>query len=168
MSHVATMARLSSENGLRSYLSSGRSRGVPWVPWNPSFEGLPSKILCANILRTLLSHWSYALQVHSSNNACVLTQFSCIKNSTCACPRCTYILPEACGNHRDNMSEASERTKARFYPCIAPSAARDGNMLSVYESASFPALYTDDQLLCSLCGPKWSHTFNAAGFKHNN
>ena len=20
--------------------------GVPWVPWNPSFEGLSSKILC--------------------------------------------------------------------------------------------------------------------------
>ena len=25
--------------------------GVPWVLWNPSFEGLPSKILCANVLR---------------------------------------------------------------------------------------------------------------------
>ena len=24
--------------------------GVHWVPWNPSFEGLPSKILCANVL----------------------------------------------------------------------------------------------------------------------
>ena len=24
--------------------------GVQWVPWNPSFEGLPSKILCANVL----------------------------------------------------------------------------------------------------------------------
>ena len=21
--------------------------GVPWVPWNPAFEGLPSKLLCA-------------------------------------------------------------------------------------------------------------------------
>ena len=33
--------------------------GVHWVPWNPSFEGLPSKILCANVLtlelRTLAS-----------------------------------------------------------------------------------------------------------------
>ena len=28
------------------------------VPWNPSFEGLPSKILCANVLPTLRSHWS--------------------------------------------------------------------------------------------------------------
>ena len=35
--------------------------GVHWVPWNPSFEELPSKILCANILRTRRSHWSYAL-----------------------------------------------------------------------------------------------------------
>ena len=23
--------------------------GVPWVPWNSSFEGLPLKILCANV-----------------------------------------------------------------------------------------------------------------------
>ena len=29
------------------------------VPWNPSFEGLPSNILCVNVLRTLHSHWSY-------------------------------------------------------------------------------------------------------------
>ena len=31
--------------------------------WNPSFEGLPSKILllCENVLHTLCSHWSYAL-----------------------------------------------------------------------------------------------------------
>ena len=40
--------------------------GVPWVLWNPSFEGLPSKILFANILRRLCSHWSYALWLHSS------------------------------------------------------------------------------------------------------
>ena len=156
--------------------SSGGSRGVPWVPWNPSFEGLPSKLLCANILCTLLSHWSYALQVHSSNNACVSTQFSCIKNLTCACPRCTYILPEACGNHRYNMSEASERTKAKVFPrltwmtsCFAASVAQSGvTQLGMaicyqYESASFPAPYTDDRLLCSLCGPKWGHAFNATG-----
>ena len=30
--------------------------GVQWVPWNPAFEGLPSKILCANVLLTLRSH----------------------------------------------------------------------------------------------------------------
>ena len=104
------------------------------------------------------------------------------------------------------MSEASEQIKA--YLCIAPSAARDGDIsleptLSVldfvsqlwrktdfspklrnkirngkrgfeamaicywYESAYFPAPYIDNQLLCSLC-PKWSHTFNSAGFKHNH
>ena len=40
--------------------------GVPWVLWNPSFEGLPSKILFANVLCTLRSHWSYALRFHSS------------------------------------------------------------------------------------------------------
>ena len=34
--------------------------GVPWVPRNPTFEGLPLKILCANVLCTLRPHWSYA------------------------------------------------------------------------------------------------------------
>ena len=37
--------------------------GVPWVPWNPSLDGLPSKILCAKVVRTLRTHWSYALQL---------------------------------------------------------------------------------------------------------
>ena len=36
------------------------------------------------------------------------------------------------------------------------------------ESAHFPAPYADNQLLCSLCGPKRSHAFNSAGSKHNN
>ena len=33
------------------------------------------------------------------------------------------------------------------------------------ESAYFPAPYVDNQLFCSLCGPKQSHAFNSAGFK---
>ena len=73
---------------------------VPYVPWNPSFEGLPSKILCANVACILRSHLSYSLQLQfSSNNTRVSTR---IKNSTHAWPACTYILPEARGNHRDN------------------------------------------------------------------
>jgi len=39
--------------------------------------------------RTLPSHWSYALQLHSSNTAHV-SPHSCIKNSTCAWPTCTH------------------------------------------------------------------------------
>ena len=35
----------------------------------PLLKGCLRKILCANVLRTLRSHWSYALQLHSSNNA---------------------------------------------------------------------------------------------------
>ena len=38
---------------------------------------------------TLRSHWSYALQLHSSNNARV-SPHSCIMNSTRAWPTCTY------------------------------------------------------------------------------
>ena len=46
-------------------LYSGGSRGGPCVPWNPSFEGLPSKILTLEP----------ALQLHSSNNARVSAFF---------------------------------------------------------------------------------------------
>ena len=88
--------------------------GVHWVPWNPSFEELPSKILCANILRTRRSHWSYALQLHNSNNPRVSAQN--IKNSTCAWPMF-------------RVKRASE-LQQRFYSCNTPSAAKDGNMLS--------------------------------------
>ena len=42
---------------------------VPWVPWNSSFDGLPSKILWANLLHSLRSHWICALQLPSSNNS---------------------------------------------------------------------------------------------------
>ena len=38
----------------------------------------------------------------------------------------------------------------------------------LYESTYFPTPYADNQLLCSLCGPKWSHAINSVGFKHNN
>ena len=37
-----------------------------------------------------------------------------------------------------------------------------------YESAYFPTPYADNQLLCSLCDPKWSHASDSAGSKHNN
>ena len=73
--------------------------GVHWVPWNPSFEELPSKILCANIQRTRRSHWSYALQLHISNNARVSTSLSRIRRAHGLCSRI--------------MSEASERIKAK-------------------------------------------------------
>ena len=64
----------------------GGGGGFQWVPWNPSFEGLPSKILCANILQ-LRTLDVPALELH--------------------------------------------KLKRRFYSRIAPSAARDGDMLSV-------------------------------------
>ena len=81
---------------------------VPWVLWNFSFEGLPSKILCANVLRTLRSHWSYALQLHSSNNARV-SPHSCIKNSTRAWPTCTY---------NERSEQANYKAKVLFMHCF--------------------------------------------------
>ena len=98
---------------------------------DPSFEGLPSKILCANVLRTLRSHWSYALQLHSSNNARV-SPHSSIKYSIRAWPTCRY-----------KWAKQASELKQRFYSCIASSAARDGDMLSVRER-NFPAPYADN------------------------
>jgi len=46
-------------NEQHSYIAVVDPEGVQWVPWNPSFGGLPLKILCANVLtlelRTLAS-----------------------------------------------------------------------------------------------------------------
>ena len=39
---------------------------------------------------------------------------------------------------------------------------KDGDMLSVRER-----IFPRDCNHCSLCGPKWSHAFNSASFKHN-
>ena len=114
--------------------------GVPWVPQNPSFEGLPSKILCTNVL--LHSHWSYALQLHciQQKRTCVSLIISCLKK-----------LFDAHGLRARIMSKASERIKSKS--CVAPSA-NTGKMAICYqyESAYFPAPYTDNQLLCSLVG----------------
>ena len=116
--------------------------GVPWVPWNPSFEGLPSKILCANVL--LCSHWSYALQLH-----CIQQKRTCVSSII------SFInkLFVAHGLRARIMSKASERIKSKS--CVAPSA-NTGRMAIYYpyESAYFPGPYADNQLLCSLCGPK--------------
>ena len=93
-----TLASGATTNAGREYAEHGQwriQRGGPWVPWNPPFEGLPSKILCANVLSTLRSHY----QKHVATI--------------------------------ETMSKASERIKD--YSCNAPSAARDGDMLSVWE-----------------------------------
>ena len=67
--------------------------GVPWVPWNPSFEGLPSKILCANILCTLCSHME--LRTSASTVAIMHVSTPVTRIQGAQWPTCTYILPEA-------------------------------------------------------------------------
>ena len=69
---------------------------VPWISWNPSFEGLP---------------WKYYAQMYYVHYA---------------------------------------HTGAMQKPHL------------------FPATYADNHLVCSLCISKQNHTFNSAGFKHNN
>ena len=74
--------------------------GVHWVPWNPSFEELPSKILCVNILRTRRPHWSYALQLHIAiTHVCQLNNF---------------LYQELDARMAHIISEASERIRVLF------------------------------------------------------
>ena len=95
---------------------------VQWVPWNPSFEGLPSKILCANVLTLELrtSASKYIAITHDLNSI-----ISCID------ARMTYVHVYTTRSI-ETMSEARERIKAKFfYSCNALSPARDSDMLSV-------------------------------------
>ena len=103
------------------------------VPWNPSLEGIPSKILCAIVVR---SNCSYALQLHSSNSARVSTpspRFSRREPGDEANGLCARIYYQKHVATIETMSEASERIKARVIFMHAPYAARDGDMLSVCE-----------------------------------
>ena len=148
------------------------SRGVPWIPWipwiQPLFEGLPSKLL--NTMRKRSTYTIYAhtgatyFGFNSSNNDVCRFLFQEFDADLRAHARKYYQKHVAT---IETVSEAIERIKV--YSCIAPSAASDGDMLVYqYEIAYFPAPYPDNQLLCSLCGPKRSHAFNSVGFKHSN
>ena len=59
------------------FISVADPEGVPWVPWNPSFEGLPSKILCENVLPIHYTHTgAMYFSFNSGNNARVSTPAS--------------------------------------------------------------------------------------------
>ena len=96
--------------------------GVQWVPWNPSFEVLPSKILCANVLTLEATYFSFKVAITHDLNSII----SCID------ARMTYVHVYTTRSI-ETMSEARERIKVKvfFYSCNAPSPARDGDMLSV-------------------------------------
>ena len=52
--------------------------GVPWVPWKPSFEGLPSKILCANVL--YIAHCCPSVQTITAVPTSFLTTSTIVKS----------------------------------------------------------------------------------------
>ena len=91
------------------------------APRNPSFEGLPFTILFANgyvhYTHTGATHFSF----NNSNNTRVSTPVSRIQRE--------YIYYQRHMATTETMRKASERIKG--YSCIAFSAARDGDMLSV-------------------------------------
>ena len=91
-------------------------------------------------------HFSF----NSSNNARVSN--SCIKNSTRAWPTCTYILPEAHDNLRDNERKWASELKLIHVLLLLQLGIAIVCYQYDYENTYFPAPYTDNQLLCSLCG----------------
>ena len=104
-----TNARESHQPQLKSVAD---PEGVQQVPWNPSFEGLPSKILCANVPLTLRSHEGYALQLHSCNNSpCVNYNF--LYQEFDAHDLRVRIYYQKHMTTIETMSEARERMKAK-------------------------------------------------------
>ena len=124
--------------------------GVPLVPWNPSFEGLLSKILCANVLRKLRSHWSY-FSFNSSNTARVSTPVSTIRRMH-GLRACIYYQKHVATWQQQRVNEL------KLIHALLPLQLRMAICYQYdYESTYFPAPYMDNQLLCSLCDLTESH-----------
>ena len=87
-------------------------------------------------MRKHTTYTTLTLELRTSASTAAIMHVCQLVNQTRTWPACTYILPQARGNHRDN--ERSERIKA--YSCTAPSAARDADMRYQYKSAFFPRL----------------------------
>ena len=73
--------------------------GVPWVPWNPSFEGLLSKMLSANVLCTLYAHTGATHLSFTVATTHVYQEFDV---------RVAYVHV-----YIETISEANERIKAK-------------------------------------------------------
>ena len=125
--------------------------GVPWVPWNSSLEGLPSN------MRKRTTYTTLTLELRTSASALAITMDNIIRVLYYPCNNtrvstsvsriwCAhglyvhvyiyiyiyiYIYFQKHVATIETISEVNERIKA--YSCNAPSAARGGDMLSVYE-----------------------------------
>ena len=114
-----------------TFISSGGSRGgsmgsMEPLFWRDAFENTVHKCTTYTTSHWSYTHFSFTVAI---THAC-MSSHSCIKNSTRAWPTSTYNIQWA--------KRASE-LKQRFYSCIASSAARDGDMLSIKEHY-FPLL----------------------------
>ena len=83
--------------------------GVQWVPWNPSFEGLPLQTYYVHYAHTRAAHFSFTVAITHD-----LPRNNCIKNLTHAWPTCTlYYQIHKHMTTIETMSEARERIKAK-------------------------------------------------------
>ena len=94
--------------------------GVPWVPWNPSFE----EAAFENTMHTTLTQ-----ERHTSGSTVAITHVcQLLYQEFDARMAYVHVYYQKHVATIETMNEASKRIKA--YSCIAPSAARDGDMLS--------------------------------------
>ena len=101
-------------------------------------EGVPWK---GCLRKYYYIHHSHIGPTHFSFSTCVN---SCIKNSMCAWPTCTYILPEARGNHRVKQVIMSELKFIRA-------------LLGMAICYQYERIYITSSFAASVA--KWSHTF---------
>ena len=127
--------------------------GVPWVPWNPSCEGLPWKYYA----QMYYIHYPHTRATHFSFTVAI-THVSQLNNFLVSRIWCAHDL-RACIYYQKHVAiiETMSGLKQRFYSCIAPSAARDGVMLSVWEC-----------LFLCLMWITSCFAFDSAGSKHIN
>ena len=104
--------------------------GVQWVLWNPSLKGSLRKYAqtyYVHYAHTGATHFSFTVAI--THDLHVSTPVSRIRRVHDLRARIYYQKHMAT---IETMSEARERIEAKvFYSCNAPSAARDGDMLSV-------------------------------------
>ena len=125
--------------------------------FHPSFEGLPSTILCANVLRIQYAHTGathFSFKVAKSH----VCHF-CIKNSTRSWPTCTYNEP----------SERASELRQRFYSCIALSADRGWRYAISMRALIFLRFTRITSCFAAFAGRNGvTLLLNSVGFKHKS
>jgi len=135
-------------------LCSGGSRAVSMGSMEPLFWRAAFENIMRKRTHTGATHFSFKVAIMHNLNSII----SCID------ARMTYVHV-----YTNRSIETMSELKQRFF-CYAMHPLQLGMSICYqYESAYFPAPCADNQLLCTLCDPKRSHTSDSVGeSKRNN